>query len=82
MEKLTRKQVEDWIGKQNWLLVSENPTPNGKQFTYLTPSGQDVVVVYDLENKLFGIGHIIQVSNTAQRSGLPGFRGPGIMGHG
>jgi hypothetical protein len=78
MEKLTKKQVEDWIGEQNWLLVSKNPTYNGNQFTYLTPSGQDVVVAYDLENKLFGIGHIVQVPNTMQKSGLPSFHKLGI----
>jgi len=82
MEKLSRETIEKWTQEHKWLQVAEGANPNGKQITYLTPSGQDVVIVYDLEGNLFGFGHIVQVPPQMQGRGFLGFPGPGILGKG
>jgi hypothetical protein len=75
MEQLTKEVIDGWIKKHNWLLIKEDAvnTPiTGKQLTYLTPSGQDIVIVYDLQGKLYGIGHIVQVPQPVPFPGLGG----------
>lgn len=86
MEKPTKEQIEPWIKEHNWLLMKEEAmtTPiTGKQLTYLTPSGQDVVIIYDLKGELFGIGHMVQVPQPIPGPGLGGFPGKQFgIGHG
>lgn len=82
MEKLKKEKLEAWIKKQNWLQIGEQPTATGRQLIYITPFGQDVVIVYDLEGNLYGIGHIPQTPQVMQGPGAPGFPGGLSIGRG
>lgn len=50
MAKQSREDVLAWAAEQNWLLLHEASTPNGKQDSFLTPSGIHVSIIYDLQN--------------------------------
>jgi hypothetical protein len=80
MEKLSRETIEKWAKEQNWLQVAEGANPNGKQITYLSPSGRDVIFVYDLEGNLFGFGHMVQSPPQMPGHGFLGYPGPGFLG--
>jgi hypothetical protein len=51
-EKLTKQQFEDWAKKHGWLCYEEVANANGRQFDFITPQGNVVAVVIDLEGHL------------------------------
>ena len=59
MEKLDKEKFEAWAKENNWLHIAETPSPNGRQNTYLTPSGNLMISVYDLEGKLAGVAQLV-----------------------
>ena len=56
MEPITRQAFEKWAKNGDWLLVSEAPTPTGRQHTYLTPFGNLTIIIFDLKGNLHSVG--------------------------
>ena len=56
MEPITRESFGKWAQKNNWLLVNEAATPNGRQHNYVTPSGSIAIAMYDLKGNLNSLG--------------------------
>jgi hypothetical protein len=52
MEKIKREDFEAWVKECNWLKIGESGTANGQQDTYLTPTGEFVIVQYNLNGEL------------------------------
>lgn len=73
MEKIKKAIFEKWVQKCNWFKFSEGSSANGRQDTYLTPSGSLLVVTYDLESNLFTVG--ILGPPPQQPQSMPGFPG-------
>jgi len=59
MEKIKRLDSEAWAGDNNWLKVVEGGNATGQQNTYLSPSGDIVIVQYDLHGDLFSVGKVV-----------------------
>lgn len=51
-EKLTKEAFEQWVKDNKWLQIGEAPTTNGRQFTYLAPSGEVTMAIYNLKGEL------------------------------
>jgi len=58
MENIKKETFESWLKKHDWLLVGEQSTPNGRQFRYLTPSGNEIVIIYDLKGDVAATGKL------------------------
>jgi hypothetical protein len=56
VEAISREVFNRWVQKNNWMQIGEAITPNGRQYTFLTPSGAMVVAIYDLKGNLLAIG--------------------------
>jgi hypothetical protein len=52
MEKPTRETFEKYAKDHHWLQTEESPNPNGRQFNFITPTGNVVVAVFNLEGQL------------------------------
>ncbi len=59
MEKLTKEDFEQWVKDNKWLQIGEAPTPNGRQPTFLTPSGNLIIAMYDLKGNLEKVGQLV-----------------------
>ena len=66
MDAITRETLNKWAQKSNWMRVNEAATPNGRQVTFLTPSGNMVIAVYDLKGNLHSIGQPVPVPQFPQ----------------
>lgn len=75
MEKVTRDTLLGWAKKCRWLHVNEQKTPDGQQDTWLTPSGDLTLAVYELNGDLKSIAHPPMLVMVAPQSSLsiPGF---------
>lgn len=77
MEKLVKEQFENWAKEHGWLCYEEVANPNGRQFNFITPTGQIVAEVINLEGQLAGVVPIPTNINAAVPG--PQFRGfPGL----
>lgn len=81
MEKLSKETVENWTTEHKWLKIGEGATPNGRTVRYLTPSGEDLILVYDLESNLVGVGRVVQAPQS-QGPGITFPPGSGFLGKG
>ena len=81
MEKIKKAVFEKWVQKSNWLKVNEGAAANGRQDTFLTPSGNLIVVTYDLDGNLFTVG-ILGPPPPQAIPGFPGGKGFPIIGKG
>lgn len=59
-EKVPRVTLVAWAKKNHWLKVNEAMTSNGRQETYLTPSGNFTIIIYDLSGNLFSVANPMQ----------------------
>lgn len=59
MNAITRETLGNWTQKCNWLKVNEAATPDGRQHTFLTPSGNLIVVQFDLKGNLYSVGQVV-----------------------
>ena len=73
MDKVKKETFEKWLKKANWLKVNEGAAANGRQDTFLTPSGGLIVITYDLEGNLLTVG--IMGPAPQQPQSIPGFSG-------
>lgn len=58
MKQITKEVFSKWVETNNWLMVNEAAQPTGWQRTYLTPSGNMIVVLFDLKGNVLGFGQI------------------------
>jgi hypothetical protein len=64
MEIIKKTEFIAWAKEVRWLMVSEGKTPDGyPQENFLTPSGEIVFMIYDLENK--------EIRNVAKPTPIP-----------
>ena len=56
MEIMTRESFTKWAKKHDWLQITEATGPNGRNITFLTPSGNMMIVMFDLKGNLAGLG--------------------------
>ena len=61
MEAITRETFNRWAQKNNWMQVNDAASPNGRQYTFITPSGNMVIAIYDLKGNLHSMGHPMPV---------------------
>jgi hypothetical protein len=83
MEKLSRETLEKWAKQHDWLPLFETANATGRQMRYLTPSGDEVILVYDLEGNLSGTARIpipLQLIQSPGFPGFPGLHGPSVLG--
>jgi hypothetical protein len=52
MEIISKEAFAKWAAKCNWLKVNDMSTPDGRQETYLTPSGGLRAIIYDLKQNV------------------------------
>jgi len=57
MEPITRATFMKWAQEQKWIQISDVPTANGRQCTYITPAGATPVVMFDLKGNLTAVGY-------------------------
>jgi hypothetical protein len=79
MENLTKDDFEKWAKGNNWLQVGEPPNPNGRQLNFVTPTGNFVAAVFNLEGKLIAAVPM-QMPPIIQSPGFPPFHGPSTLG--
>jgi hypothetical protein len=84
MDKIKRETLETWLKKHDWFKVNEGGSPDGKQDNYLTPTGEIIIVQYDLEGYVKGI---VKITPAPMQAGaMPRFdlrgggRFPGAQG--
>lgn len=51
-EKLTKEVFEQWVKDNKWLQIGEAPTTNGRQFTYLAPSGEVTMAIQNINGDI------------------------------
>jgi hypothetical protein len=59
MIKLTKEEFLKWAEDNHWLKTIENPTPNGRQDTYMTPAGSLAIAIYDIKGELQNVGALV-----------------------
>jgi hypothetical protein len=82
MANPTRDEFEKYAKDNHWLKVDEPANPAGRQFNFVTPEGNFVVALFNLEGQLLTavpMPSMAQIST--QGRGLPGFP-PGFMNKG
>lgn len=55
MEKISRAKLIAWAKKNNWLHVNEGGTPDGRQDTFLAPSGAFRIIIFDMSGNLHSV---------------------------
>lgn len=76
--KITKEMFAEWTEKNDWLKIAEGATPQGPQANYLTPTGNIIIVIYDLKGNLYSVGQPV-VMPPQQGQGLNrglSFKGP------
>lgn len=71
MEKVTKEIFAKWAKHNNWLKVNELSTNNGRQETYLLPSGGLRAIIYDLESNFYSVASL----GPPEPPAPPGFTG-------
>jgi len=56
MGPITRDTFNKWAQSHKWMQIAEAVTPNGRQYTFLTPAGNMTIAMFDLKGNLMGIG--------------------------
>jgi hypothetical protein len=51
MEKIKIEDFEKWAKEHDWLKTDEISTVNGHQSIFLTPAGQFIAVIYNINGK-------------------------------
>ena len=64
MEPITRETFNRWAQKCNWMQSGEGATPNGRQYVFLTPSGNIVIAMFDLRGNLLSIGQPVPTTQS------------------
>jgi len=59
MEPITRETFNRWTQSNKWLQTAEIATTNGRQYTFITPSGKVKIIIFDLKGNLLAIGEPI-----------------------
>jgi hypothetical protein len=80
MEKVDKQKFEAWVKESNWLQIGETQNPNGRQHTYLTPAGNLMVAIYDLEGKLAAVAQLVPQSPTTSSPRIFPFPGQPFRG--
>ena len=65
MEAITRDTFNKWAQKNNWMQVSEAASPTGRNYTFITPSGNLLIVMMDLKGNLMSVGQPVPVAQSA-----------------
>ena len=74
-EKITKEIFESWLQKHDWLLVGEDAGPGGRQARYLAPSGQELILLFNLAGELAATARNpipVQVIQPPTLGGMPG----------
>lgn len=61
MDKIKKEVFLKWVEQNNWLLLNESPAPTGHKATYLTPSGDIIIAMYNLNSELENIGKMVAI---------------------
>jgi hypothetical protein len=77
MDKLTKEDFEKWAKENGWLAVDEPTNPNGRQVNFVTPQGNFVAAIYNLEGKLVAAVPLPPPIMQQVRQILPGQFGKG-----
>jgi len=64
MEAISKATFNKWAQCHKWILITDAPTPMGRQYTYLTPAGTLTIAVFDLKGNLLGIGQPVPVAQS------------------
>jgi len=72
MEPITRETFNRWAQKNNWMQTGETVTANGRQYTFLTPSGVLIIGIFDLKGNLMAIGQPAPMSQVPPSRPLVG----------
>ena len=51
MEKIKTETFETYAKDNGWMQVNEGPTPKGRSLTFLTPQGNFVLALYNLDGQ-------------------------------
>ena len=70
MEAITKETFNHWAQKNNWMQVNDAATPNGRQVTFMTPSGNIVIAMYDLFGNLNSFGQPMPIPPSTLKAGL------------
>jgi len=65
MEAITRETFNKWAQKNHWMQVSEAASPTGRNYTFITPSGNLIVIMFDLKGNLANVGQPVPVGQSA-----------------
>lgn len=86
MGMISKDELNKWIDlqvkKKNWLLLNDPATVDGRQFIYVTLTGQFVVVQYDINGNVKQVGQPMLMPTMQQGQGFPGGGFPPIAGKG
>lgn len=52
MGKLTKETFEQWVKDNKWLQIGEASTTNGRQITYLAPSGEVTSIIQNINGDI------------------------------
>lgn len=72
MQKRTRGEFEEWAKDQHWFCYQEVANPNGRQFDFVTPTGNIVAAVYSLDGLVAGIVPMTSIQVPMQGGQFPG----------
>jgi len=59
VEVLNREIFTKWAKKHDWLVINDVPSVTGHNITFLTPSGNMMIAMFDLKGNLMGLGQPI-----------------------
>lgn len=66
MEAISRATFNKWAQTHKWMQMGELATPNGRQYTFLTPAGNMVIAIFDIKGNLLGIGQPVPAGQLPQ----------------
>lgn len=52
MDKIKKEDFEKWVEEGKWLQISEAATPKGRQVSYLTPAGNFIIAIFNINGEL------------------------------
>jgi len=65
MEAITSDTFNKWAQKNNWMQVNEAASTTGRNYTFITPSGNLIIVMMDLKGNLMSVGQPVPVPQSA-----------------
>lgn len=61
MDAISRETFNKWARNHKWMQIAEHATPNGRQYTFITPAGNMTLAMFDIKGNLIGIGQPVPV---------------------